>query len=600
MGEGGESPVEPGDEGSPPPERRPVPLPLLLVGVAALYLAVALPLFIAAPHTGGDNAGYLSLAVSIVERGAYLELWDPAEPLHTKYPPGFPLLLAAALYLGAVGWTTFKALSVAAVGGTILLSFLLARRRVGTRGALAVALLLTLSDAFLWASTWILSEPFFMVLTMGALVLLQGRGGEVGEVGSSGPPPRGIFHRRAELPGGVALAAGCLLALLAYLTRSAGIPLLAAVVGWLVLSRAWKPALFSALAFTAVALPWVLRGRTSRDEGYLSEFWMLDPYRPELGEVGFPGLLVRAVDNGILYATEYIPRGLVALEGGWVALVGVGLLGLAAAGWLRSCRRGPGVAELFLPLYGVLILLWPQVWSGDRFALPLYPLLLVYAVEGVRWGTSRVGGRVAALVGTGAVLVVALPAAAGWWQAIPGASACRALVAREGPFACYDLPVREWGESARWSASALPPDAVVFSRKPRLFYVLSGGIRSLTYPFSDDPDAFFREAEAAGIRYLLVDRLDAMSPLYVVPLVVGHPERFCAVAGWGDPESVRTELLGILPEADAADGVEQPEGEDGAVMIRRCPPEYVVAALRPEIPYGSMEVPLLRRLRDGG
>lgn len=571
---------------------------VLFLAVAALYLGVALPLFIPAPHTGGDNAGYLSLAVSLLERGDYVELWDPAEPPHTKYPPVFPLLLAGAMLLGARSWVAFKALSVVAVGGAVLLSLALARRRLGTVGGLAVALLLVLSDAFLWASAWILSEPLFLVLSLGAVVALEaGVRGRSGEGESEGGEEDGTPRDRRPLPPAAALFAGCTLAILAYFTRSAGLPLVAAVGAWLLLRKAWRPALAFAVAFGVPAFLWMLRGRSSRAEGYLSEFWMVDPYQPELGRVGLGGLAARAVDNLVLYGTEYIPRGLTPVGGGWIPILGVGLLLLAAAGWARAVRRGLGPAELFVPLYAVLILLWPAVWSGDRFALPLYPFLLIYAADVVRAAALRVGGRGGMAVGAAAVLSVALPAVSGWWQGVPSSTGCRAVVKHEGPFGCYQQPVREWAESARWSASALPQEAVVFSRKPRLFYVVSGGIRSLTFPFSDDPDLFFREAERSGVEYLLVDRLDSLAPLYLVPVISARPERFCALAGWGNPEGVRTELLGILPDGE---GVEAPEGaEEGTVTIRRCPPEYVADALRPEIPFTSMEVPLLRRLREG-
>ena len=70
-------------------------LALLLVAEAAvLFLA-----FSSTPHNGGDNAGYVALAHSLLTRGEYLELWDPAAPPHTKYPPVFPLILAGFIAL---------------------------------------------------------------------------------------------------------------------------------------------------------------------------------------------------------------------------------------------------------------------------------------------------------------------------------------------------------------------------------------------------------------------------------------------------------------------------------------------------------------------
>lgn len=564
----------------------PLPLPWLVGLVALLFLATALPVFIPAPHTGGDNAGYITLAVSLLERGSYQELWDPAEPPHTKYPPGLPLLLAGAILLGARSWVALKALSVLAVTGAVVLAFLWARRRLGTSGALGVALILALSEAFLWASTWILSEPLFLVLTLGALMALDrcSPGVEGGEPLSRSPPLRTACA--------VALTLG------AWATRTAGLPLALALVVWLL----WRGARLQALAAaTALALPaaaWGLRGAASREVGYLSEFWMRDPYRPDLGTVGMGGLLERALENLVDYGTAHIPHGLVPVEGAWAAFLGSTLLLLAAVGWARSVRHGPGPAELFVPLYGGVILLWPSVWSGDRFALPLYPFLLVYAALALGALGGRGGAAVRRWTLTGAVVVLAVPAALGWWKRIPESAACRSLVASQGPFACYALPVQEWAEAARWSGSFLPEDAVVFSRKPRLLYVLSGGIRSLTYPFSDDPETFFTQAEASGIQYVLVDRLDNLAPFYLVPVITQAPERFCAVAGWGQPGSVRTELLGILPPGEGGGGeATEGEGEAATVVIPRCGPEYVADAPRPEIPYASSLIPLLVRAR---
>lgn len=557
---------------------RPISLPVLLALVGLIHLGILIPFFITAAHTGGDNAGYLSLANTLLEEGRYVEAWDPGLPPHTKYPPVYPLLLAGAILLGAKSWTTFKALSLVAVLGTVLLSVAWSRRRLGTAAALGVALILAFSEAFLWASSWILSEPLFLVLTLGAVVALDREEG-------------------VALPSTPWLVAGMVLATLALFTRTAGLPLVAAVGLWLLLRRAWAPAgVFAALSGIPL-LFWTLRGRGLREEGYLSEFWLIDPYTPEAGTVGLGGLLSRAWENLLLYGGTYIPGGLVGGAGGWVALLGVALLLLALVGWLRAVRKGVGPVELFVPLYTLLILLWPAVWSGDRFALPLYPFILVYAGGALGMLAQRVGRPVVAGAGVVAVLAILIPAGMTWWNSIPSSSACRAVVAREGPFACYASPVRELAEAARWSGAFLPEDAVVFSRKPRLFFVLSDGIRSLTYPLSPDPDGFFATAEAAGIRYLLYDRMDALAPSYLLPVLEARPERFCSLTGWGDPEGGRTELLGILPDGGEGGSAEQ-TGEEDVITIARCGRDFAAATPREEIPYGSSVVPLLDRSRN--
>ena len=109
---------------------------VLVVQVAATVMALS-----PAPHNGGDNAGYLSLAHSLVTDGSYVEQWDPEARPHTKYPPVDPTILAGAMVLGAEGWGAFKAISVFFIVVSVFVTFLWALDRRGPRFALVLALL---------------------------------------------------------------------------------------------------------------------------------------------------------------------------------------------------------------------------------------------------------------------------------------------------------------------------------------------------------------------------------------------------------------------------------------------------------------------------
>src|SRR5690606_39598449 len=84
-----------------PPATQTVPL---VAAILLLHLLLALLAFDPTPFTGGDNAGYIALARSLLERGAYVDLYDPAAPPHTQYPPAFPAVVAAALAAGLTPW----------------------------------------------------------------------------------------------------------------------------------------------------------------------------------------------------------------------------------------------------------------------------------------------------------------------------------------------------------------------------------------------------------------------------------------------------------------------------------------------------------------
>jgi hypothetical protein len=574
---------------------------LVLLLVHGFLLArVAFP----GPHSGGDNAAYLSLASALASGEGYVELWDPFEPPHAKYPPAYPLLLALLAALGATTWGAFKALSAVLVAGAALLVLAWAGGRRGLGAGLAVAGLAALSAGWIEASRWVLSEPLFLVGVFGALwgadrAGLAGAGGG-GDEGEGGPSTHGAWTAVA--------AAGALLALF---TRTAGLPLLVA----LLLLLAWRRR-FRALAGVAgvSALPvalWVLRGRSAGEGAYQDEFWLANPYDPALGTVGVGGLLVRGWTNLRLYAGEVLGGewwGGLGAGGGVITALGVTLLLVALAGWgRRLVRREAGLAELFLPLYGGLVLLWPEVWSGDRFVLPLYPLLLFWAGETVAWGVGAVrapGSRepgafprpAPATLACGVLaLALALPAAASVRGVAETAERCRSFT-RLDPWGCYAPPLAHFRDAAAWAGVNLPEDAVVINRKPRIFLAL-GGRPGRVFPFLPEAGPLLELADALGARYLLVDRVDGVSAAYLPRIVGSRPAAFCFLREWGDD----TALLGILPP-EARGPPPGPDDDPSALGIAPCPGGYTVSETEAHPRGWGHQVPVVvsppsRRLR---
>ncbi len=566
------------------PERRSLLLAggLLVPVVAGVLASVLTP----APHTGGDNAAYLALGHALEQGLGYVELWEPGVPPHTKYPPAFPLLLAGLMALGASAWVTFKGVMAVLVAVGVLLVFAWTAHRRGPLAGLAVALLTLLSAGWLDASRWILSEPLFLPLTFLALWAADrggakwpggGGGPGMGDADRDGTRPPSTAQDRTRHPStiqdgtrhpstarrGAWLAVAGVAALLALLTRSAGLPLVLALGGALLLARRWRgAALFGAVA-AGVAGGWALRARQGGEGAYQSEFWMRNPYEPELGTLGVGELPLRVWENLGIYLGGVLPGEW--WPGGGVAhlVLGVGWVGVALAGWVLRLRRGEvGTAELFLPLYAGLILLWPPVWSGDRFALPLYPLFLLYAgealVAGARLALARRAPGHLALVATApAFLLLTIPAIPGWLATAEEAAACRRVAAPD-VFRCLPPPVAEFRDAAAWSGMNLPEDAVVLNRKPRIFRVL-GGTQGRVFPFSRDPEALLAEADALGARYLLVGYPDGVTMTYLPAVVQGRPGAFCVVESWGEA----TTLLGILPP-----------GERDGPEVTFCPPGY--------------------------
>lgn len=552
---------------------------LMFGGLVMLVTAVALTaVSTPAPHTGGDNAAYLSLAHSLVTGRGYTELWDPALPPHTKYPPLFPLTLAAMMLGGASSWVSFKLFAAFAVSAALVLVYAWAARRVGPLAGAAVALLTLMTGGWLQASRWILSEPLFLVLTFLALWA-----GEAGKDPRAASPEAAPSEGERPVAGvgarGPWLAVAVAAAILGFFTRSAGLPLVVAIFLALLLVRRIRATAVSALCFAVPGALWFLRARQGGAGAYQSEFWMVDPYQPELGTVGWLDLPARVWANLRLYVGDVLPgEWWPGAQGSGRVLLGVALVAFAVWGWAARMRR-PTAAELFVPLYLGLILLWPVVWSGDRFTLPLYPLILVYAGETLVRAVGRLGdaGSFAAIAV--AFVLAAAPTLPRWMTLAQEGGACRRVARAGDPIACNSPAFQEFRYAASWEGENLPDGSVVLNRKPRIHYLLGGPV-GRTFPFTRDPAPFLTEADRSGARYVLVDHLDAVALFYVPAVVAEQPGAFCHVMGWGGGRGLPgTDILGILPPEERLD--------ERAAGLNTCPPSFLRGAQAPPADYGG-------------
>jgi hypothetical protein len=527
-----------------------------------------------APHTGGDNATYLSLAYSLVDQGSYRDVFDPAGLPHTIYPPVFPAILAALMLLGARTWIAFKVVAALSAVATVAVTFLWAEKKVGAGWASGVAITLAFSSALIYHSHYILSDATFLFFTVLALYAL-----EQADEPAAGDDASAAGAQARWMALGIG-AAG-----LAYFTRSAGLPLLVALGAWLVLRRRWRALAAVAAVWGAPIVLWWLRSRAFGQDGYAEEFWLLNPYNPAEGRVSAFGLLQRMGGNVWEYLGTHVPQGIARTGPVGGAVIGVFAVGLGLAGWTRVVLKKIGPTELFLPLYTGLILLWPDVWSGDRFALPLYPILYIYGARLLR--EVRLGPIAPALTGAVACAVLVLPAMRSLPAARSEANLCRERGRIQGPFGCYAPNVHAFVDAAAWSRAHLPPGSAVLTRKPSIFYVLSG-LPSRMFPFDLNPSAHLAVAEEAGARYVLVDRWDEMAEVYVQTAMVQRAGSFCVMRDFGGG----TILFAILP----------PEGQREAVVegttayFEGCPEDYVMVGVPEEPPSPSYRIPLLEGL----
>jgi 4-amino-4-deoxy-L-arabinose transferase-like glycosyltransferase len=217
----------------------------LLVAVLALGLGLRVQAALTPPaDVGNDAAAYMQIAEGLYEDGTY---GGPGQSSPNDWSPGAPLLYGAVYY--ATGGVHPKAalLLVALLGtGTILLTYLLARRFAGPVAGLVAALLAATYPAFIENNGRLLAEPVALFwLPAAMLALFWAADGD---------------RRRRWLAPGALLG-------LTTLTRPEYLPFVAVFALVALLRAGWRrpAAALLVAAFCGVLAPWTLRNHLVLD-----------------------------------------------------------------------------------------------------------------------------------------------------------------------------------------------------------------------------------------------------------------------------------------------------------------------------------------------
>jgi len=487
------------------------------VALGVLHLVIALAAFHPTPFSGGDDATYISLARSLIERHDYTDIWDPALPRQTLYPPVFPVIVAGGLLIGLEAAVGLKLMMVVISTAAVFASCVWLWRVTSKGVALGAGLLIALSPEVIGLGRQVLSDTPFWLFTMIALIALM-------HVETPGENDRDS-SLRWEIVSAIVIVA-------AYFTRSAGLPLLLAAIIWLVLRKRFRAALILVGTATPFILAWWLRGHGQPGSGYLAPFLYVDPYVPVRGTIHPHDLLVRLEQNLYKYRFEHIPR---LLWGSpmWGIFPGTILGLLAAFGWIRRMNK-PGVAELWTFFYLGLVLLWPVAWAAPRFLLALIPVLALYVAESI--GFFSAISRRPRIVGGLAIAGLIACVTPGIIHHLDDGARCRADYAEGIEFPCTEPIFRDFFLTASAVRDKLPAGSVVLSRKPTLFFLYSG-YQSRLYPLSNVPDTLFAAAKKIGAKFVVVDQIMDLAPLYLHPILFARRDDFCVITEFSHPNA---------------------------------------------------------------
>lgn len=398
---------------------------------------------------GYDDGIYMVSAKSLAMGEGYRHANIPGHPYATKYPPLYPLFLAAAWKMTPDFPRTLETASIlqACLLPIYLALLFLVLRQVGLswRRTFLVAALTFVSFSFVFLTVNLFSELLFGCFLLGSIWSVE---------------------RAVDSDGAWWALAGGFLASAAYLTRNAALPLFLAVPIFLFLRKKPRLSVFFFGCVVPVVIGWHSWGVAHATAGVKTPY--LDEYLRAVRMGGFgPHLMTQMANLSAAVAEEVFP-GIIRY------LFGIPLhhLALAAAlvGGVRIGRRREWpLALIFTGLYLIMIVCWWFPGIG-RLMDPVWPVLLVGIAEEVSHFATLLAQSIKnqkwqaaprwALIGLGFCFLIRNDAVT--WERMAS------IYSTEQKDRVTDL------KAYRWITEHAPPDSVLLAWKDTVSYLYTG------------------------------------------------------------------------------------------------------------------------------
>jgi hypothetical protein len=421
----------------------------LVIGITLVHLVLAWIVRTPGFGWGEDDAAFYLLARDL-QSFQYRDIQDVLAPVHARFPPVFPAMLAIVGALADNNLDVLLAFVGLCSAASLVFFYDAARRTVGADVAVLMSALYALNHSALNDAGILMSEaPFKMFI---ALALW-------GAVRST---------ERTRYAA-VAIAA----VVLATLTRSAGVVLIPALAGYWLLKRRYAY-VFGLGAGSSLIVAWFwftfnapdaddrrlyVADLKGADETVSSELWRRLEHFPS----NVHGYLTDLIPWTI--STPTIP-GTIVDNAFWLGVTLVfGTIGMIAL--FRQWR----FAAIFLVLYGGLVVIWR--YTFERLVRPAVPLIFAVLLTGCAMVLQRMAPRYRfrALLALSALLAI------GALQKTVPEIASKLACDRSAPAdseTCWPGPERELLTLSNWVRDSTPVDAIFLVSKERAFYVHSG------------------------------------------------------------------------------------------------------------------------------
>ncbi|MFT4032671.1 MAG: glycosyltransferase family 39 protein [Siphonobacter sp.] len=482
----------------------------------------------------GDATDYYMLGKAIAQGDGYVGILGPERVPANHFPPGYPFVIAIIMKIFSDKTTTIQAVNGFFLIASVLLMFDLFRRMSrNIHLAFVGALLVLLNFHILQYSSMMMSEMTYFFVSLLALWLFVRA--DLSKQAWKDPFFWGFI----------------ICTVFSYYVRQTGLMILAGVGLYLLIRQKWSHIGFMAIVFFAGIAPWQIRAAKLGGDSHFRDMQYNNPLRPEEGTVqNIGGWVERFWHNTERYVTREIPSAVLSSNvedyslpistGEWLsALI---LLGIILFGWYHLRQYRLLILGYTLATFA-LLLIYPEVWTGNRLMLHLVPFFLFCGVYGLyfllKLGLQRINIHNRVIIQTVLPLLFLLlvPSFVGQTATETRPGSGIKFLRQMARIPGYDPAHENYFQAASWIKENAPKGSMIICRKPSLFAVFSGSYVS-NYRFTENQKDFLEYLRQRKTNFVVLDALGYSStPRYLFPVVQANPDKFEIVLQLQNPDT---------------------------------------------------------------
>lgn len=484
-------------------------------------------------NLNGDNAGYYILGKSITSGNGYSNIHTKNAKGHNHFSPGYPTIIAATSMLFSDDVKTIKKangfLFLLSVFSIYLIVYAVTQN---IHIAFITGLFTLLNFHLLSYSTIMMSEiPFLFFSSLSIFLFIK-------------------LNYKIPIQKNFIFLGLVFSVVISYYIRPTGIAIISGMGLILLIKKQWKFLIALFTSFIALALPWQIRSMSLGGSSYMRQLVKKNPYRPELGNLELSDWFSRFFQNIERYITREIPSAIFNFldvknyqedisQYEWI--IGLTTLSLMIFGLIKLKTKGLLILFYIISTFGIL-LLWPPVWTGPRFMIPLIPFLIFLFI----YGTSQLVLEIAQYAFT-------LKHKHSFFIILAVASCFYGFKIYKQPLnqleqsstTEYPANFKNYFEIAKWVNVNTPDTSVTCCRKGQLFYLHSEKKVS-SYKNTLDIEDQINFLKKNGTDYVVLEQLGYSSTnRYLYPAVQRYPNKFKIIKHIKNPD---TYLLKFSPD----------------------------------------------------